>query len=175
MFIKSKGTHKGAFRRIGSTDQLCSEDDIALLYGSRNLQTFDQTILPDATYDDLDPEAIEHYRTLRRRVNPLAEELNYSDPELLQALRAADAALRPTLTGILLFGKKQTLRRLLPSVRIDYIRVPGTQWIDDPHNRFTSVDMRGSLLQLVRRAQDSVYEDLPRKFHLEEGEVQAES
>ena len=174
VFNKRKGLHNGAFRRIGSTDQLCSEYDIALLYGSRNPQAFDQTIWIDATYDDLDPEAIEYYRTLRRRVNPLAEELNYPDEELLQALRAVDSSLRPTLTGILLFGKKLSLRRLLPSVRIDYIRVPGTQWIEDPHNRFTSIDMRGSLLQLVRRAQDSVYEDLPRKFHLEEGEVQAE-
>ena len=173
VFIKRKGIHSGAFRRIGSTNQLCTDDDIALLYGSRNPQPFDQTVWADATYDDLDPEAIEYYRTLRRRVNPSAEELNYSDEELLQALRAVDSSLRPTLTGILLFGKKLSLRRLLPSVRIDYIRVPGTQWIDDPHNRFTSVDMRGSLLQLVRRAQDSAYEDLPRKFHLEEGEVQA--
>ena len=58
VFIRSKGTHKGAFRRIGSTDQLCSEDDIALLYGSRNTHTFDQTVLGEATYDDFDAEAI---------------------------------------------------------------------------------------------------------------------
>ena len=175
VFIKRKGIQHGTFRRIGSTDQLCNEDDIALLFGSRNSLTFDQTVQPNATLDDIDSEAIDHYRALRQRVNPQAEELNYSDTELLQALRAADLDLRPTLTGILLFGKKPSLRRLLPMVRIDYIRVPGSQWIDDPHNRFTSVDMRGSLLQLVRRAQDSVYEDLPRKFHLPEGAVQAEA
>ena len=174
VFIKRKGIQNGAFRRIGSTDQLCNEDDIALLFGSRNLQPFDQTTLPDATPDDMDSEVIEYYRTLRRKVNPQAEELSYSDAELLQTLRAANSDLCPTLTGILLFGKKSALRRLLPMMRIDYIRVPGLQWIDDPHNRFTSIDMRGSLLQLVRRAQDSVYEDLPRKFHLPEGAIQAE-
>ncbi len=174
VFIKRKGLQNGAFRRIGSTDQLCNEDDIALLFGARNSQPFDQTVLPDATQNDIDADAIEHYRTLRRSVNPIAEELNYSDSELLQALRAADGDSRPTLTGILLFGKKMALRRLLPMTRIDYIRVPGLQWIDDPHNRFTSIDMRGSLLQIVRRAQDSVYEDLPRKFHLPDGAVQAE-
>jgi len=174
VFFNRKGLPRGAFRRIGATDQHCSEDDIALLYGSRNTLAFDQTIWHDASYDDFDPEAIEYYRILRRKVNPLAEELNYSDEELLQALRAVDLSLRPTLTGILLFGKKITLRRLLPSVRIDYIRVPGTQWIDDPRDRFSSIDMRGSLLQLVHRAQDSVFEDLPRKFHLQEGKIQAE-
>ena len=174
VFIIRKGLQNGAFRRIGSTDQLCNEDDIALLFGYRNSQPFDQSVVSDATQNDIDAEAIEYYRTLRRRVNPQAEELSYSDTELLQSLRAADSELRPTLTGILLFGKKSALRRLLPAMRIDYIRVPGLQWIDDPHNRFTSIDMRGSLLQLVRRAQDSVYEDLPRKFHLPEGAIQAE-
>ncbi len=76
VFIKRKGLQNGAFRRIGSTDQLCNEDDIALLFGARNSQPFDQTLLSSATRDDIDAEAIEHYRTPRRSVNPLAEELN---------------------------------------------------------------------------------------------------
>ena len=44
VFIKRKGLQNGAFRRIGSTDQLCNEDDIALLFGSRNSQPFDQSV-----------------------------------------------------------------------------------------------------------------------------------
>jgi hypothetical protein len=37
-------------------------------------------------------------------------------------------------------------------VRVDYIRVPGNTWIEDPDNRFTTVDMRGSMLEMVQRA-----------------------
>lgn len=32
VFIESKGLPKGAFRRIGSTDQHCTDDDLAVFY-----------------------------------------------------------------------------------------------------------------------------------------------
>ena len=55
------------------------------------------------------------------------------------------------------------MRRLLPMVRLDYIRVSGKEWVENPDTRFDStVDMRGSLLQLVQRAQDQIFEDLPQ-------------
>ena len=178
VFFKKQGLPKGAYRRIGSTDQRCTEDDIAALFGNRGVQTFDDHLMPSARMSDLDPAAIEHYRALRRRVNPAAEELAWSDPELLIALAAArdeGAGLKPTLAGILLFGSRQALRRLLPTMRIDYIRVPGREWIENPDERFSTTDMRGSLLQLVQRAQDQVFEDLPKAFSLERGQLQARS
>jgi ATP-dependent DNA helicase RecG len=60
-------------------------------------------------------------------------------------------------------------------VRVDYIRVPGNIWIEDPDNRFTTVDMRGSLLEMVQRAFSLVSDDLPNGFLLPDGELQAES
>lgn len=176
LYFKRKGLPRGAYRRVGSTDQHCNEDDLAALFGGRGIETFDAHTLPGARMEDLDPDAIEHYRRLRQRVNPGAEELQWSDLELLEALSAVrrdGQALQPTLAGVLLFGTRQALRRLLPSVRVDYIRVPGREWIDDPEQRFTTVDMRGPLLQLVQRVQDQVFEDLPKPFALEEGQAQA--
>jgi ATP-dependent DNA helicase RecG len=60
-------------------------------------------------------------------------------------------------------------------VRVDYIRVPGNTWIEDPDNRFTTVDMRGSMLEIVQRAFSLVADDLPKGFVLPEGELQAGS
>ncbi|KAA6302066.1 MAG: hypothetical protein EZS26_001667 [Candidatus Ordinivivax streblomastigis] len=60
-------------------------------------------------------------------------------------------------------------------VRVDYIRVPGNTWIEDPDNRFTTVDMRGSMLEMVQRAFSLVSDDLPKGFVLPEGELQAGS
>jgi len=77
---------------------------------------------------------------------------------------------------MLLFGTRMALRRELPAVRLDYIRVPGKEWVSDSENRFTTtVDMRGPLLQLVERAQAAVMDDLPKGFELKEGEIQAET
>ena len=178
VFFKKKGLPQGAYRRIGSTDQRCTEDDLVVLYGQREVQTFDDRILQGAKMQDIDQDAIEYYRTLRKRVNPVAEELQWSDEELLQSLSAIhedNGELKPTLAGVLLFGTRQALRRLLPTVRIDYIRIPGKEWVENPDERFSTTDMRGPLLQLVQRVQDQVFEDLPKAFALAEGETQAES
>src|SRR5690606_29547719 len=55
------------------------------------------------------------------------------------------------------------------------IRVPGTDWVEDPDNRFRTVDMRGPLISLVYRLVEAVHADLPKGFMLEEGELQADS
>ena len=178
VYFEKQGLPKGAYRRIGSTDQSCTEDDLLIFYGQRSGATYDTSVVPDAELADLDPDAIDAYRRARRRVNAGAEELTWDDTELLLALRAVrrdGEALRPTVAGILLFGSRRALRRLFPMMRVDYVRVPGKEWIEDPDDRFTTTDMRGPLIPLVQRVQDAVVDDLPRGFVLPEGEVQAET
>ena len=80
--------------------------------------------------------------------------------EALGALRRVDGALQPTLAGIVLFGKPLALRRLLPMVRIDYIRVPGNEWVEDPENRFQSIDIRKPLILVLPLAEASIIDEL---------------
>lgn len=84
-----------------------------------------------------------------------------------------DGVLLPTLAGIVLFGKPLALRRLLPMVRIDYIRVPGNEWVEDPENRFQSIDIRKPLLMALPQAEASIIDELPRGFRLPEGQLQS--
>lgn len=123
----------------------------------------------------MDPDAIDHYRDARRTVNPAAEELNFPDNELLEALGAVvrkSGQLCPTVAGVLLFGRRGTLRRLFPANRVDYIRIPGKEWIEDPDDRFTTLDLRDTLPRLIQRATAAVLDDLPRAFQLPEGAIQ---
>ena len=132
--------------------------------------------LTDARMNDLDPNAIAEYRRLRAQANPQAEELSYGNEEMLEALSAVKrvgAELRPTLAGVVLFGKSIALRRLLPALRVDYVRVVGTQWVDDPEQRFQSVDIRQPLMLALPKAEASVVDDLPKGFRLPEGELQS--
>lgn len=178
VFIKSRGLPRGAFRRVGSTDQQCTEDDLLALYQARQIEAFDTTAMPDATLADLAPEAIDDYRKTRASANPDAEELRWSDEDLLESLGCArrskdsNGALQPTLAGVLLFGKQQALRRLLPTTRVDYIRVPGKDWIPDPERRFDSLEIRDYLFRAIRRALAAVLDDLPNAFALAEGDAQ---
>lgn len=175
VFIKSRGLPKGAFRRVGSTDQQCTEDDLLALYQGRQVESFDYTVLPDTSMADFSPEAIADYRKVRADANADAEELRWSDEELLESLGCARrhaGTLTPTVAGLLLFGKPQALRRVYPMTRVDYIRVPGKEWVPDPERRFDSVEIRDFLFRTIRRALAAVLDDLPKAFGLTEGDPQ---
>ena len=175
LYFEKEGLPRGAWRRVGSTDQRCNEEDLSLFYSESD--GFDKSIAEDTDLDDIDENAVRRYRQLREAVNPNAEELNYSDLDLLRSLKAIskdkNGNWRLTNTGLLVFGTQMAIRREMPSVRIDYIRVPGTEWISDPHHRFDSIDMRGSLLLMVGRAFNAIADDLPRGFTIKPGNVQA--
>ncbi len=176
IFFKAQGLPKGAMRRVGSTDQRCTEDDLAVFYQGRERNSFDAALVPDATLDDLAPEALADYRQARAETNRDAEELRWGDEELLRSLgciaKDSGGLWRPTVAGLVLFGSAQALRRCLPMTRVDYIRVPGREWVPDPERRFDTVEMRDPLFRLIRRAQAAVLDDLPKGFNLPEGELQ---
>ena len=176
VYKKAAGLPAGAFRRIGTSDQRCVDEDLWVLRGEEPQHGLDFSLLPDARMDDFDQAAIALYRKERARINPQAEELAYADEEMLEALGAAkrvDGALRPTLAGIVLLGKPIAQRRLLPAVRIDYIRVSGNEWVEDPENRFQSIDIRKPLLLALPQAEASIIDDLPKGFHLPENQLQS--
>ena len=176
VYFLNRGLPNGAFRRVGASDQKCTEDDMRVFYSSA--ESFDSTVVKGTTLDDIDENAVAHYRKLRARVNPNAEELSYDDKDLLLALRACEKEKNGeyvlTYTGLVVFGKSMSLRRLLPALRVDYIRVPGNRWIEDPDKRFeATIDMRGPLILLVNRALNAVKDDLPKGFELPKGKLQA--
>ena len=174
IYRKAVGLPKGAFRRGPSGDIRCVDQDIKELYRQKNATEFDTTIPADAEMDDIDPEAVNLYRTERAKANPSAEELGWSDAELLKSLgcvKRERGQLKPTVSGVLLFGKQTALRRLMPAVRVDYIRVSGREWIENPHHRFDTVDLRDSLFRLIRRSVAAVMDDLPIAFNLPQGEI----
>ncbi len=171
IFLRNRGLPRGAFRRIGSTDQQCTEDDLLALYQGRQIESFDCAVAADATLEDFSIEAVIDYRRTRAETNPDAEELRWSDEELLESLgctRRIEGRLSPTVAGIMLFGKAQALRRLYPMTRVDYIRVPGKEWVPDPERRFDSVEIRDYSFRTIRRALSAVLDDLPKAFGLAE-------
>lgn len=175
IFFKNQGLPQGAFRRVGSCDVKCTEDDLLILYENRNIESFDYTVLSDADFEDLDPMAVAEYRKEREAIHPNAEELRWSDEELLQSigcLRRISGELKPTISGILLFGTQISIRKFFPSMRVDYIRESGNQWISDIENRFTSLEIRGPLINTIRRTLVAITDDLPKAFSLPEGTVQ---
>src|SRR5690554_790413 len=177
VYFKNQGLPKGAYRRIGSTDQRCTEDDLFIFYNKED--SFDSALVEDSDLDDISDEALSLYRRLREKVNPNAEELLYNDIDLLRSLNCIkkhNDQWKLTNCGLIVFGSKMALRRLMPMMRVDYIRVSGKEWVEDPDERFsTTLDLRGPLITLVQRVVSAIADDLPTSFLLQEGKIQAES
>lgn len=177
LFLKSKGLPRGAYRRIGAADLQGTEDDLSIYYNKT--ESFDSSIAKDAELEDLAEDSIELYRKYRSDLNPLAEELHYSNIELLRSINAIkkkNGEFFVTYTGLLTFGSKMALRRVLPMVRVDYIRVSTNDWVEDANKRFSStLDMRGSLLELVQRIIHTISDDLPKGFELTDENIQAKN
>lgn len=177
LFLKNKGLPQGAYRRIGSADHKCTEDDLVIFYQGN--ETLDKAIIKDAELEDISEASISLYRRFRKNVNPSAEELTYEDIDLLRALNAirkSKGEYQVTYTGLLCFGSKMALRRLLPMVRVDYIRVGTNNWVEDADKRFeATLDMRGSLLELVQRIISTISDDLPKGFVLSDNNIQAKN
>lgn len=77
VFFKSVGLPSGAYRRVGPTDQHCTEDDMRIFY--TDSKSYDQTPVIDSSITDIDELALKKYRSLREKANPVAEELSYDD------------------------------------------------------------------------------------------------
>ncbi|MFM7366847.1 MAG: ATP-binding protein, partial [Sphaerospermopsis kisseleviana] len=148
-----------------------------LFYKERNAQTYDTTTIPDATLDDVDPEAITSYRRERQAINPNASELNYDDQKLLFSLNAITRHPTQkgeyclTFAGLILFGNAIALRRYFPMHRIDYILVEGKEWVSDPDKRYQSTEIREPLLLAIPKLITLVLNDLPKAFGLAENEI----
>ncbi len=174
VFIKSKGLPKGAFRRIGSTDQACTEEDIAHFYQLRDYRTYDSIAVPDSSLEDFEPQAIAEYRRARSNVNSNARELSYTDSDLLYSLAATTrhrGQLCPTIAGLILFGKSASIRRYFPMSRIDYIIVEGREWIPNPNKRYQTVEIIEPLLLSLPRLVTLILNDIPKAFSLGENSI----
>lgn len=174
VYLSHLGLPRGAYRRVGSTDQEDTEDDLIALYAGHQTDSYDSTVPSDAERDDIDAEALRDYRRQRAQAKPDADELAWTDDDLLLALgcvRKAQGRLQPTVAGLLLFGTAQALRRCLPMMRIDYIRVPGRRWVENPEHRFDTLEIRAPLLTAIRRATNAVRDELMQTFSLPEGSL----
>lgn len=114
---------------------------------------YEDTIVTDATMEDLDLDVVASYRTFLLDANAGTELRDLALLELVQALggaRLEDGELRPTVCVVLLFGKPLALKRLVPMWRVDYIRQRGTEWIEDTERRLDAIDVRQPLLVAFR-------------------------
>lgn len=177
VYLRRHGLPRGAFRRISGHDVRCNDDDIAALF-HRGTATFDETVVPDLCFDDLDPAAFAAYRRLRAQLDPDAQELSLTDQELAKSIVAAKGARgaepSPTIAGLITLGSHAALRRVGPLFRIDYIRLPGTEWIEDPEQRGDTIELLEPLLLAIPKVVQNILADIPRSTRIHSDKIERE-
>lgn len=106
--------------------------EMQALQASRGVLDYSSLVVPEARWEDLDPLEFERFRRSIRENRGQGDGtlLELSDLELAKALGAVEAnhqvrAVR--MLGLLLFGKEDALRRLLPTHEVAFQVLSGTR------------------------------------------------
>lgn len=99
---------------------------------SRGTLDYSALVVPEARWEDLDPLEFERFRRSIRESRGLGDPtlLDLPDRELAKALGAVEANHEITavrVLGLLLFGKEEALRSILPTHEVAFQKLSGTQ------------------------------------------------
>lgn len=125
-FFKNAGLPKGAYVRVGNTNRQMTEYEVFGYLSSRGQPVLDEEIVAKATADDLDPKLVDSFLEGLRRSRPRAGYLDGGRDEALVRLHvlARDGApTRPTLAGLLTFGKYP--QEFFPQLMITFVQYYG--------------------------------------------------
>jgi ATP-dependent DNA helicase RecG len=173
-YDKNKGLrgNGGAYLRAGGTDRPMTDYEIFGYVSSRGQPREDEEVVKEATLNDLDDSLLAHYLEQIRGSRPGAGYLDGPRDEALTRLHvcARDGeSLRPTLAGLLTFGKYP--QEFFPQLRITFVQFYGTTEDEPAPGGGRFLDNRsfeGPIVTLVPAAEQYVMATM-RKSSLIEG------
>jgi ATP-dependent DNA helicase RecG len=171
-YYKPNTLQKGAFIRIGNTNRLMTDYEIFGYVSAREQPRFDEEIVGDATWDDLAADKVQAYLARPRQARPRASHLQGDDTEVLSHLRLvrpAGTGVRPTLAGLLMFGKYP--QEFEPQLVITFLKFFGASETEKGPRGERFMDNQkfdGPIPELIQTAVDYVLASV-RKSSLIEG------
>lgn len=126
-YYKTAGLQKGSYVRVGNTNRQMTDYEIFGYVSARAQPTFDEEPIAEATIEDLDEAAIDSYLNRLKQARPKADFLRGRREEAISHLgivQDVDGTMRPTLAGLLTFGKYP--QQFLPQLVITFLQFYGT-------------------------------------------------
>ncbi len=175
IFIKEKGLHKGAYRRIGSATHVCIDDELSFMNFEKFNIKYDELPLTEASLEDFDSAAVNEYRRLKFLIQPSASELKCDDRGMLRSLGAIverSGKEYPTVAGLLLFGKTQVIQRKFgDAARIEYNLIDGLEWVPSTEKRYTDEEFCGPLILVFHKLLKAIMDDIPNEHGLDAEDI----
>jgi len=152
---------KAIYVRTGALNVRLTPEQVARVASSRAVAAFEEDYVAGATLDDFDDEIIAEYQRNRIKRGPRGE--SFTRAELLRDVGAIDAEGRPTVAGMLLFGKHP--QHFFPQVGVVLVRFRGTSMrevvaSDERYSR--RVDVVGPAARVVEHAWQVLLEETQR-------------
>lgn len=141
------------FTRVGNITKLMDRAEYERLLLERKKVEYDIQPVEEANYDDISQEAVNEYKRKYELVNE--KKIYASNEELLKTLHCVDKNLKPTVAGILLFGKEP--QKFLIKSYITVVRYPDVK-VTDRH--IDSKDFYGNLFEQVNEADKYIREHI---------------
>jgi len=136
--------------RQGTENVSAASYEITALASRRGQLHYEAEVSPAATLDDLDMSLLEGYRATYEKKR--GRRLTLPDLKLLEHLGAVvyrEGELRPTMAGLLVFGRK--VWRFIPQSRLSIVRYPG---LTVTRNILDAREFEGRVPDLIDRATD---------------------
>ncbi|MBM3335032.1 hypothetical protein FJY63_10265, partial [Candidatus Sumerlaeota bacterium] len=171
-FYKPAGLQKGSYLRVGNTNRLMTDYEIFGYVSARTQPTLDEEPVRKAVLEDLNRARLEEYLRQLRHTRPQASYLNAPFEQVLRQLHivnSVDGILRPSLAGLLVFGKYP--QAFEPQLVITYLQYYGTTETEKTPRGERFLDNRkfeGPIPEMVESAVDYVMAAI-RKSSLIEG------
>lgn len=109
------------YLRVGSSTRPATREEKQEMYASSLKEDYDMLAVKGAKLEDFSPEEIARYMERRKaRLNTPIEPFSESVLKKLNAVAQINGRAKPTVSGLLLFGKEP---QRFPSTRLGYIRL----------------------------------------------------
>lgn len=144
--------------RSGVENKPLQGDQIRQFAATKSSGDYEAEVVPGASQDDLDADVIDDY--VAKRAERTRRSSNVSVEELLIEIGALDQRGRPTVAGLLLFGKNP--KAFLPQSGLTFVRFVGTEprGEDGLAGYGRREEISGPLVQLVEKTWTVLMEEM---------------
>lgn len=171
----------GTYKRHHAGDFPCTEAEVKRMLAEQTEDARDARILTGYDFDDIDMESFKAYRS---RLAALKPDHPYNADDNREFLRRIGGWEKDresgeqwlTMAGLLMFGKHESIRVVVPNYFVDYRELPSsgtkTEWVDrlTPDGTWS-----GNLYDFYRSVIQRLFRDLKVPFRLEKDEREDET
>lgn len=116
----------GTYKRNFEGDYKCSESEVKAMIRDSSEESMDNILLEGFNIDDLDESTLNDYRSRFSTLKPNHPFISMTNEEFFRKISVLrknrnSGKLEPTLAGILVFGKMEAIKEVLPHFFLEYV------------------------------------------------------